>query len=360
VQAAVVWEAGGPFVVHDNVVRREVGPGEVVVRVRAAGVCQTDISLSKGAFGQAMPVVLGHEGAGDVTEVGPGVASPVVGDRVVLTWVPSCGHCYQCVRGETYICANRRRSSERGLDGPVDLSVDGRPVQAGMGTATFAQETIVPANGVVPIADDIPFEYAALLGCAVPTGMGAALNSARVQPGETVLVVGCGAVGLSALQGAIVGGASNVVAVDPQESRRKVALGFGAAAAYAPDDEQFGSLVAGVGFDVGIDAVGRSGTIRATWNAVRRGGRVVVVGAGKADDLVTFSAQELFHEEKRLVGSFYGSSNMRREVPRMVALWRAGRLHLDRMVDDVVPLDRINEVVERQGTGAVVRVVVAP
>lgn len=357
-RAAVVWEAGAPFSVEEDVVRRGVGPGEVVVRIRAAGVCQTDISLARGAFGQAMPVVLGHEGAGEVVELGPGVTEHSVGDRVVLTWVPACGHCYHCTRGETYICARRKRSSERDLSGPADLSVRGTPVQHGMGTGTFAEETVVPANGVLPIPDDLPFELAALLGCAVPTGLGAALNSAQVRAGDSVLVVGCGPVGLSAVQGAVVGGASVVVAVDPQESRRKVALDLGATVVLDPGEVL--ERPHGIGFDVGIDAVGHSATIRTTWDAVRRGGRVVVVGAGKADDEVRFSAQELFHDEKHLIGSFYGSSRMELEVPRMVALWRAGRLDLGRMVAEVVGLDQINEVVRRQRDGDVVRVVVAP
>lgn len=355
-KAAVTWEAGADFDVRDDVRRRDVAAGEVVVRVRAAGVCQTDIALAQGKFGQAMPVVLGHEGAGEVVEVGPGVTGCAVGDRVVLTWVPPCGRCYHCVRGETYICANRKRSSERSVADSDDLTVDGAAVMHGMGTATFAEETVVPAHGVLPIPDDLPFEQAALLGCAVPTGYGAAVNTAPVGPGDSVLVLGCGAVGLSAVQGAVVAGAAAVVAVDPQEPRRKLALGLGATSAYAPED-----LVApGPGFDVGIDAVGRAATIRSTWDATRRGGRVVVVGAGPADDLVTFGAQELFHAEKSLRGSFYGSSDMAREVPRMVDLWRAGRLDLARMVDDVVPLEEINAVVRRQASGDVLRVVVTP
>ncbi len=206
-----------------------------------------------------------------------------------------------------------------------------------MGTATFAQETVVGVNSVIPVPDDLPFELAALLGCAVPTGLGAVLNTARVQPGDTVLVIGCGAVGLSAVQGAVIAGASLVVARDPQTARRALAEQLGARDG-APD----------VGFDVVIDAVGNSRTIREAWDAARRGGTVVVVGAGKADDQVVFSAAELFHDQKRLLGCFYGSSDMRFEVPRMVALWRAGRLRLEPLVDEVVALDRINEAVERQ------------
>lgn len=357
-QAAVTWDPGAPFTVRSDVERRPVGVGEVVVRIHAAGVCQTDISLSRGDFGQTTPVVLGHEGAGEVLELGEGVTDVAVGDRVVISWVPPCGRCYFCVRGETHICANRKRASEQGggADHLADLTVEGGPVQHGMGTGTFAEETVVPAAGVIPIPAELPYELAALLGCAVPTGLGAALNTARVQPGESVLVVGCGAVGLSAVQGALVAGAGTILAVDPQESRRKKALELGATAAHTPGDPL--PRFDGVGFDVAIDAVGRGATIRSAWDAVRRGGRVVVVGAGKADDDVTFSALELFHDEKQLIGSFYGSSDMRYEVPRMVALWRSGRLHLEALVSDVVPLERINDAVARQLEGDAVRVMV--
>lgn len=357
-RAAVSWEAGAPFRVQDDVDRRDPGPGEVVVRIRAAGVCQTDMSLSKGKFGQTMPVILGHEGAGEVLEVGPGVTTPAVGDRVLLTWVPACGSCYFCVRGQTYICATRKRSSDRDVnEGP--LSAQGESIMQGLGTATFAEEALVPAHGVLPIPDDLPFEYAALLGCAVPTGLGAALNTAKVGPGESVMVIGCGAVGLSAVQGARAGGGT-VVAVDPQDSRRELAVELGASQAFAPDDPRLTEPLGGVGFDVAIDAVAHSTTIRQAWDAVRRGGRLVVVGAGAGDDQVEFTAQELFHDQKSLLGSYYGSSDMRRELPRMVELWRSGLLHLDRMVDGIVPLDEINDVVRRQTSGEVLRVVVTP
>lgn len=356
--AAVSWEAGGPFRVQDDVERREPEHGEVVVRIRAAGVCQTDLSLAKGKFGQSMPVILGHEGAGEVLATGPGVTSTTTGDRVLLTWVPSCGRCYFCVRGETYICATRKRSSDQDVDeGP--LSAAGRPVMQGLGTATFAEEALVPAHGVIPIPDDLPFEYAALLGCAVPTGLGAAINTGQVRPGESVMVIGCGAVGLSAVQGARASGGS-VVAVDPQESRRTLATELGATTALAPDAPQLAEPPGGVGFDVAIDAVGHSTTIRQAWDAVRRGGRVVVVGAGAADDVLEFSAAELFHDQKSLLGSYYGSSDMRFEVPRMVELWRSGQLQLDRMVEGVVPLSEINEVAQRQASGQALRLMVAP
>lgn len=352
-RGAVIWEAGGPFEVRSDVARRTPGAGEVAVRIKAAGVCQTDISLSGGAFGQSMPVILGHEGAGEIVELGPGGSEHAVGDRVLITWVPPCGRCYNCLRHETYICSNRKRSTEQGADSR--LTVGGTQVQVGLGTATFSEETVVPAAAVLPLPADIPFEYAALLGCAVPTGFGAAVNSAKVEPGDSVLVIGCGAVGLSALQGARIAGAAELVAVDPFETRREIALQLGATHAVGPEDDASQALYAAPGFDVVIDAVARSSTIKSAWSYARRGGRIVIVGAGRPDDLVEFSAQDLFHDEKRLIGSYYGSSDMRRELPRLVALWRAGRLDLARMVDDVVDLEKINDAVARQRAGTSLR-----
>ncbi|ASR02043.1 Zn-dependent alcohol dehydrogenase [Gordonia rubripertincta] len=352
-RAAVIWEAGSKFEVRSDATRDAAGQGQVAVRIRAAGVCQTDMSLASGAFGQPMPVVLGHEGAGEVIEVGPEVTGVRVGDRVLVTWVPPCGHCYHCVRHETYICANRKRSSEQGNSS--GLAVGGSPVQVGLGTGTFAEETVVPVSGIIPLPDDIPFELAALLGCAVPTGFGAAVNSGRVSPGDSVLVIGCGAVGLSALQGARIAGAAELVAVDPQPGRQELARGFGATHAYGPDDDPRQALTDDPGFDVVIDAVARSTTITAAWRAARRGGRVVIVGAGRPDDLVELTAQELFHDEKQLIGSYYGSSDMRRELPRLIALWRTGRLDLEGMVDEVVDLEAINEVAAGQREGRTLR-----
>lgn len=352
-RAAVIWEAGGQFDVREDASRRAPGSGEVVVRVRAAGLCQTDLSLSSGAFGQTMPVILGHEGAGEIVEVGPGISSVSIGDRVLITWVPPCGKCYHCVRHETYICSERKRSGDRA--GDSNLSVGDKDVQSGLGTATFSEETVLPESAVVPLPDDIPFEYAALLGCAVPTGFGAAVNSAQIAPGDSVLVIGCGAVGLSAVQGARIAGAAELVAVDPLESRRAAAERLGATHSYSPDADPVEALTDAPGFDVVIDAVAHSSTIATAWAKARRGGRVVVVGAGRPEDMVEFSALELFHDEKRLIGSYYGTSDMRRELPRLIALWRTGRLDLAEMIDEVVDIERINAVAERQKSGAGLR-----
>lgn len=358
-RAAVVWETGGPFEVRD-VERREPAEHEVVVRIRAAGLCQTDISLAGGAFGQQMPVVLGHEGAGEVAEVGSAVRGFSIGDRVLVNWVPPCGHCYTCVRGQAYICRNRARSGERQTG--QDLTVDGRAVAVGLGTATFAEETVLPANALVPLADDVPFTVAALMGCALPTGLGAAMRAGNVGPGDTLVVVGCGPIGLSAIQGARISGASTILGVDPVASRREAAKRLGATHTSTPEELDAGELPQHVdagGFDVGIDAVGRAATIRSTWDRVRRGGSVIVVGAG-SDGSVPFTAQELFHEEKNLRGSFFGSGDQRREVPRMTDLWRQRLLDVEGMIEATVGLDGINEAVERQRRGDIVRAVVTP
>ncbi|MGB6243368.1 MULTISPECIES: Zn-dependent alcohol dehydrogenase [Gordonia] len=352
-RAAVIWEADGPFEVRADATRAPAGTGQVAVRIRAAGVCQTDMSLAAGAFGQPMPVVLGHEGAGEVVEVGAEVTGVSVGDRVLITWVPPCGHCYHCIRHEPYICANRKRSSEQANQS--GLAVTGTQVHVGLGTGTFAEETVVPVTGVIPLPADIPFELAALLGCAVPTGFGAAVNSARVEPGDSVLVIGCGAVGLSAIQGARIAGAAELVAVDPQADRQTRAMSFGATHALGTDADPREALTDAPGFDVVIDAVANAKTITAAWRAARRGGRIVVVGAGRPEERVELTAQELFHDEKKLIGSYYGSSDMRREVPRLIALWRAGRLDLAGMVDAVVDLEHINDVAADQRAGRSLR-----
>lgn len=358
-RAAVVFEAGGPFEVRD-VVRREPTEHDVVVRIRAAGLCQTDISLASGAFGQGFPVVLGHEGAGEIVEVGSAVTDWAVGDRVLANWVPPCDRCYACRRGQPYICRTRVRSSERGTGD--DLLVDGRLVTVGMGTATFAEETILSPRALLPLAGDIPFPVAALLGCALPTGIGAALRAGSARPGDTVVVVGCGPVGLSAIQGARIAGAARILGVDPSATRRAAAERLGATDIAAPGEVGPGRLPDGIdegGFDLGIDAVAHPETIRATWDLVRRGGRVVIVGAGR-DEPVAFTPQELFHDEKTLRGSYFGSGDQRHEVPLMTDLWRAGRLDVETMIEETVGLDQIDEAARRQRNGEIVRAVIVP
>ncbi|WP_252189889.1 alcohol dehydrogenase catalytic domain-containing protein [Rhodococcus sp. 4CII] len=351
-----MWDAGKPFDVQDIDIASP-GPGHVAVDLHSCGVCASDLSLTI-AFGQPTPVVLGHEGAGIVAEVGEGVDSIQVGDHVVLVWVPPCGRCAPCRRGDDYLCANRRSSADARAGKtarPSPLSVNGTSIHQGMATSTFAERTVVPANAVVRIDDDVPFPVAAMMGCAVPTGVGAALRSARVQPGDNVAVIGCGAVGLNSVIGAVVAGAARVIAIDPMEDRRALALTVGATESLAP--EQLDELR---DMDVIIDAVGAPATVEAAWKAVRRGGTVTVVGAGRPDKVVEINSYELFHDDKKITGSFHGGISMHRDLPILVGLWRNGRLPVEKLINKTADLSEINEVVTAQQSGEALRIVLTP
>lgn len=354
-RAAVQWSAGGPLDVGDVEL---TGPadGEVGVRLRAAGVCASDLALTP-IFGQPTPVVLGHEGAGVVDELGAGVADLAVGDHVLVLWVPSCGSCPPCLRGDEYLCARRvstgDKRSGRGPEATTRLSAGGQHVHQGMNTATFAERTVLPRRAVLPIPDDVPFGVAAMFGCAVPTGVGAALRSAGVGPGDAVAVIGCGAVGLNSVLGALVGGAARLVAVDPTPQRRQKALSLGATEAMTP--EEFASEAHDL--DVVIDAVGQPPTVLDAWRAARRGGTVTVVGAGRPGDSVPIPAYELFHDDKKLTGSFHGGISMRRDIGMLVDLWRTGRLPVEKLISGTADLKDVNEVIAAQKDGSVVRTV---
>lgn len=356
-RAAVMWEAGTPFEITE-VDLAPPGPGQVSVEIRAFGVCASDLSLTT-SFGAPTPVVLGHEGAGVIAEVGDGVRGIKVGQHVVVAWVPPCGHCRPCRRGDDYLCANRRSSADaragKGKAAASPLSRGTEMIHQGMATSTFAERTVVPANAVVPIDDDVPFPVAAMMGCAVPTGAGAALRSAQVQPGDEVAIIGCGAVGLNAVMGATVAGAARLVAVDPMASRRDKALEVGATEAIGPED-----LESLRGLDVIIDAVGSPSTVQAAWRAARRGGTITVVGAGRPDQSVEINAYELFHDDKRLTGSFHGGISMHRDLPLLAGLWRTGRLPVEKLITDVVDMAQINDVVREQTSGQVVRTILTP
>jgi S-(hydroxymethyl)glutathione dehydrogenase/alcohol dehydrogenase len=239
--------------------------------------------------------------------------------------------------------------------------VGGNPAFGYAGLGTFAEELVVPAAGAIKIDDDVPFEIAALIACGVITGVGAVLNTAKVEPGSDVVVIGCGGVGVSVIQGARLAGAARIIAVDPVVEKHEVAVHFGATHATTPEGlaELNQRLAGGMGFDYGFDVVGLPSTIRSAWDITRRGGHVVVVGAGRADAMVQFSAQELFLHDKTLHGSFYGTANVRRDVPRLVALWRAGRLDVASMISKRIRLDEVNEGLQAlRGGGPSVRQVI--
>jgi len=351
-RAAVLSEAGGAFSVED-VTLPALGPGQVRVRLAATGVCHSDLSLADGTMAAEFPVVLGHEGAGRVVEVGPGVSGLSVGDPVLLNWAPACRRCWYCERGEPYLCPEAMRAWQH----PYATLAGGGRVYQGLGTAAFGTETVVDADACVPLPRDIPLDEAALLGCAVLTGVGAVVNAAKVQPGESVLIVGLGGVGLCAVQGARIAGAGQVITVDPSRSKAELAHRLGATETLEPSDKLAGivrGLTEGRGVDHAIECVGRAETIRGAWSATRRGGRTTVVGMGARGDKLAFNALELAYWGRTLAGCMFGSSDPAADLPALIEHYRAGRLDLAALVSDRIGLDQIGQAFEamRAGRGA--------
>ena len=344
------------FDIRDDVEAVGPGPGQVRIRVRASGVCHSDLSARNGGLPQPMPAILGHEAAGDVAAVGDGVTGLAVGDRVIASWLPPCGSCPSCLRGQPYLCMTHVIAA---YVEPRFL-VGGAPAYGLAGCGAFAEEMVVPQEGAVKIAPDVPYELAALVGCGVVTGVGAVINTARVEPGATVAVIGCGGVGIAVIQGARLSGAAVIVAVDPVESKHEVARSFGATHAVHPDNlgDLSAELTGGEGFDYAFEVVGAPQTIRAAWTAARRGGTVVIVGAGRADQQVEFTPFELLFEGKKMLASLYGCADVRRDYARILDLWRAGRLDLTGMITHRLRLDQVDEALDALGRGDVIRQVV--
>ncbi|MFH8343555.1 Zn-dependent alcohol dehydrogenase [Streptomyces sp. NPDC018045] len=341
--------------VLDGVEAVGFGPGKVRVRIRATGLCHSDLSAMSGVLPQPTPFVPGHEGAGEIVEVGDGVEGLAAGDRVLMCWLPACGTCPSCERGQTHLCLAGFMSA--GTPNFRRPGADPCDVFGFAGTGTFAEEIVVAAHCAVPVPDDVPYEIAALIGCGVTTGLGAALNTAQVEPGASVAVIGCGGVGISAVQGARVCGAAQIVAVDPVAARREAALRFGATEAVSPDGlaDAKQRITAGEGFDYVFEVVGRSATARTAYETTRRGGTLCVVGAGAVDDHFQVNMFELFFDEKRILPSLYGGGDVLRSYRRAIGLWRAGRIDLEGLITHRVRLPEINEALEQMRTGTALR-----
>ncbi|MBV9662422.1 MAG: Zn-dependent alcohol dehydrogenase [Actinobacteria bacterium] len=341
--------------VVDSMALVDTEPGFVRVAIKCTGVCHSDLSGMNGTIPTGAPCVLGHEGAGEVVEVGAGVTSVKVGDHVIVVWVPPCGQCSYCLTGQANLCSAVMMSS-----GFLPRFVlDGQPVFGFAGTGTFAEEVVLPQEAVVKVDDDVPFEVASLIGCGVMTGVGAAINSARVRPGSSVVVFGCGGVGISVIQGARIAGAAEIVAVDLVASKREDAKRFGATHAVSPEqlEDVKGEITAGEGFDYSFEVIGLPQTIRASYDAVRRGGMATIVGVGRMDQMVEFNAFELFYAEKTLRGTIYGSADVRVDFNRLIRLWRAGRLDLEGMITERRPLSEVNLALDDMKAGKVIRTV---
>jgi S-(hydroxymethyl)glutathione dehydrogenase / alcohol dehydrogenase len=360
-RAIVVREPGGPWSL-ESVDLAEAGPGQLRVRVLAAGLCRTDLSLARGGLQHPFPFVPGHEGIGTVLaagdDAGDGAGDYAVGDRVLFLWTAPCGECWFCERGEAHLC---ERGPAQGGPGVFGLE-DGGRAQAALGVGAFAEETVVGVRSVIKLTAAIPDAQAAVVGCAVATGFGAVHNTAGVGAGQSVVVIGAGGVGLSVVQAAKDAGAAKIIVVDPSEEHRELALRLGADAGYAPG-AGLGKLLRvelGRGADHVFECVGRAATIRQAWQTARRGGQVVVVGAGAADDPVEFSAFELFYTGRTLRGSVYGGFDPARDLPLITERVAAGSLDLASLVAEPVGLDQVAEAVAAMDAGSGGRPVFMP
>jgi Zn-dependent alcohol dehydrogenase len=363
--AAVLNQCGGnptPYLDSQPLRVRELDleapkPGEVLVRIDAAGICHSDLSVINGDRPRPMPMALGHEAAATILELGdsqePGLA---VGDKVVLVFLPSCGQCPACLSGEGFLCAPAAAANGKGelMRGGSRLSSEGQGVHHHLGVSAFASHAVVDRRSLVKIDPDIPPETAALFGCAVLTGVGAVMNTARVRPGESVMIYGLGGVGLAALMGAIAAGAQPVYAVDPFADKQALALDLGAAAAFAPGEEPMGLA------DIVIETVGKAVVLETAYKAARRGGRIVTVGLPNPAEMLSINALSLVADAKTVMGSYLGSSVPSRDIPRYIALWRAGRLPVERLLTSISPLSEINALMDKLAAGKAVRQVVLP
>ena len=342
--AAILRAFDEPLVIEE-IALDDPGPGEVVVRLAATGVCHSDQHMLGGEFKTPLPAVLGHEGAGVVEAIGQGVRGVAPGDHVVLAWIPSCGRCRFCATGRPALCADRQGVERR--DGPMRLrDAAGAGVHQFLDTSAFAERVLVREEGIIPIAVDVPLEVAALVGCAVLTGIGAVTRTAHVEPGSTVVVIGAGGVGLNVVQGAALVGAGRIVVVDRRPAALEMARRFGATETLDASDAALGDVakavrrMTGGGVDYAFEVVGLPATIAQAWDCLAPGGRAVVVGLTKPRDQVTLRAD--FLSEKALLGCIFGSSVPRVDVPRVLDLYRQGRLKLDELAARRYPLTEVN------------------
>lgn len=343
----------------------EPRPGEVLVRIERASLCHSDLSVVNGSRPRPLPMALGHEAAGVIEAIGAGVETVAAGDRVVLVFVPSCGDCRECKAGRPALCSVAADVNGSGdlLHGPAVLrDADGQRVNHHLGVSAFAEYAVVAESSVVRVDADVPFEVAALFGCAALTGMGAVFRTAAVAQGQSVIVFGLGAVGLAAIMAAATIENCTVIAIDPNTEKHALALAAGATVCGTP--EQASELVAEHclpgGVDVAIEAVGSARVIEACLNLLARGGAVVSVGLPHPDQQLSVQALQFAGAGKRLLGSYMGDAIPREDIPAYVQLWRDGMLPMEVLHTDTVPLAELNEALDALASGEVVRRLLAP
>jgi alcohol dehydrogenase len=371
-RAAVLYEQGKPrpYAESRPLVVEELdlappGPDEALIEIRAAGLCHSDLSAIEGVRQRALPMVIGHECAGIVREVGANVVEAVPGDHVVTSFVSPCGHCPACGGGRPNLCETHWQARNTGalLSGDRRLSLGGAPINHGSGLSAFSQYSVVSRHALVPVDRDVPLEDAALFGCAVMTGVGAVVNTARVPPGAAVAVLGLGGVGLNAMLGALVSGAAQVVAVDLNPPRLGLARQLGATHAFEASDPELEARVRDLtrgGVDFAFEMAGSVEAMELAYRITRRGGTTVSAGLPHFEHRFSVPLAAMVSDERTVKGSYMGSCSPRHDIPRFIELYRQGKLPVDRLRSGRIGLDEINEGFDRLAEGTVVRQILDP
>lgn len=362
-KAAVLFEVGKALELRDV----EVQPpraGEALVRMAAGGVCHSDLHVMTGHLYAPLPAILGHEGSGIVEEVGPGVTSVRPGDHVIPLWRLSCGECEYCTAGRPALCPTGTAIRMTGYlpDGSTRFRLGDMELKHFAGVSSFAEYSVIPEKALLKIPEELPLDRAALFGCAVITGVGAVINAARVRPGSSVAVFGAGGIGLNVIQGAALAGAETIIAVDLLKHKLRYARQFGAThtidASAADPVEQVRALTGGRGVDYAFEAIGAPTVMRQAYDTLAKRGMAILIGVTPMTTEVSVPVMSLVFEERVLTGSVYGSSRPRIDIPRLIGLYRAGKLKLDELLTRTYPFEQINQAYEALQRGEVARSVV--
>ncbi|MCB1704085.1 MAG: Zn-dependent alcohol dehydrogenase [Halioglobus sp.] len=358
-KAAVVREAG-KFSIEELTIDPP-SKGELKIRMKATGVCHTDLSLIDGRLPLPLPCVIGHEGAGIVEEIGEGVTRFAVGDHVVLSYIPACGECNSCHNHRPHLCTSGRMTGKMLDDTARVHAADGEDINVMQFLGCMAEYAVIPESSAVRIAKDIPMDKAALVGCAVMTGVGAAINTAKIEPGASVVVFGCGGIGLSIIQGAKLAGAGKIIAVDLADNKLAMAEHFGATHTINSTQEAPVAKIhqlTGEGADYAFEAVGVPKLMEQAHEAVRRGGTAVIVGVAALTDTVSYNALTLAMSAKTIKGCIYGDANPPVDFPRLLDLYKSGKLNLDDMVSRSYSIDEAPQAFEDMKNNANARGVI--
>jgi len=360
-KAAVLYEYGKPLVIEEL----ELSPpkeNEVLIKMTASGICHSDLSMTTGKLPMKTPCVPGHEGAGVIEEVGPGVTNLKVGDHVICSLSPSCGKCVMCTSGMMHMCTETSSViwDATMVDGTRRLKKGDVEIGQAICLGTFAERAVIPAGSAIKVAHNAPLDTVCLIGCGVTTGVGAALNTVSIKPGDSVAIIGGGGVGLSIMQGAKIAGATTIIMIDPVEEKRELALSLGATDVvdpFAGDPVKTVRKLSKGGVHFAFEALGRKETIEQSWGMVRLTGTAVIVGVPALDTVVDVPVVGFF-AGRRMKGSFYGSSNPPVDLPKYVDLYQSGELKLDEMITQRIPLEDVNRALDEMSRGEGARSVI--